>query len=257
VSEASPAGAGHVWDATTYDRVAAPMTRWGADVLARLPLRGDERVLDAGCGTGRVTELLVERLPAGHVVALDASAEMVTEAARRLARYGDRVTVVQADLTEPLPLTRPVASILSTATFHWVMDHDALFRNLAAVLEPGGRLVAQCGGAGNIENVLRVVAGIGDGWRGDFRFETPEATAERLRRAGFVEVETWLTDEPTSFEPGASFEAYLEGVCLRQQVARLPPDERRDFVRAVAARLPEARVDYVRLNIVARRGSSA
>ena len=55
------------WDARTYDRVADPMTRWGAAVLDRLALDGDERVLDAGCGTGRVTEALAERLPRGRV----------------------------------------------------------------------------------------------------------------------------------------------------------------------------------------------
>jgi trans-aconitate 2-methyltransferase len=241
------------WDARTYDRVADPMFRWGANVLERLPLRGDERVLDAGCGTGRVTELLADRLPNGHVVALDASAEMLAEARIRLTRFGDRVRFVQADLARPIPIDGLVDAILSTATFHWVLDHDALFHNLAAVLRPGGRLVAQCGGAGNIANILAVVARTGDGWLGDFRFETPEATAARLEASGFVEVETWLTPQPTRFEPGESFESYLEAVCLRQQVARLAPTERRPFVRKVADRLVEPRVDYVRLDILARR----
>src|SRR6187431_1425343 len=92
------------WDARTYDRVADPMTRWGAAVLDRLPLRGDERVLDAGCGSGRVTELLAERLPGGRVVALDGSSQMVAAARERLAPFGDRVEYVVADLLEPLPL---------------------------------------------------------------------------------------------------------------------------------------------------------
>lgn len=243
----------HRWDAGTYDRVAVPMTRWGAEVQDRLPLRGDERVLDAGCGTGRVTEMLLERLPRGQVVALDASAEMLEEASRRLERFGPRVTFVHADLEQALPISEPVDAILSTATFHWVLDQDALYRGLAAVLRPAGRLVAQCGGAGNIGNVLQVVAGIGDGWQGDFRFETAEATADRLRASGFGEVNTWLTDEPTPFPAGQPFEDYLEAVCLRQQVARLPADERREYVRTVAGRLREPRVDYVRLNVVARR----
>ena len=246
--------AAHAWDAVTYDRVADPMFRWGTGVLERLPLSGDERVLDAGCGSGRVTEQLVERLPRGHVVALDASAEMLDEARRRLGHLGPaRVSFVRADLAAPLPLDEPVDAILSTATFHWVMDHDALFRNLAAVLRPGGRLVAQCGGAGNIANVLEVVRGIGEGWEGDFRFETPEATAARLAHAAFTDIETWLSYEPTLFEAGEPFESYLEAVCLRQQVARLAPEERAAYVEAVAARLPDARVDYVRLNILASR----
>jgi trans-aconitate 2-methyltransferase len=144
-------------------------------------------------------------------------------------------------------------AILSTATFHWILDHDALFRNLAAVLRPGGRLVAQCGGAGNIASVLAVLATVADGWLGDKVFATPEQTATRLRRAGFVDIETWLQPEPTRFEAGEPFEAFLRTVILGGHVARLPPPDRDAFVHEVASRLPEPVVDYVRLNIDARR----
>ena len=242
------------WDAATYDQVADPMTRWGAAVLDRLVLGGDERVLDAGCGSGRVTELLLERLPRGSVVALDGSPAMIEQARSRLARFGNRVEYVVADLGRTLPLDEPVDAILSTATFHWVPDHDALFRNLVAVLQPRGRLVGQCGGAGNVASIRRVLAGIGDGWLGDSHFETSAATAARLEAAGFVDVECWLTDEPTFFEAGAPFETYLRTVVLGSHVARLPELERDAFVHEVAFALPEARIDYVRLNILARRG---
>jgi trans-aconitate 2-methyltransferase len=242
------------WDASTYDRIADPMARWGAAVLERLPLQGNETVIDAGCGSGRVTTLLAERLPNGRVIALDGSPAMIEQARDRLAGFGDRIAYVVADLGRPLPIDRPVDAILSTATFHWVPDHDALFRHLAAVLRPGGRLVAQCGGAGNIASIQAVLATIGDGWLGDVHFETPEATAARLEAAGFVDVECWLTEEPTLFEPGEPFETYLRTIVLGSHLARLPEQEREGFVRMVANRLPEARIDYVRLNILARRG---
>ena len=231
------------------------MARWGAAVLGRLPLRGDETVIDAGCGSGRVTSLLAERLPIGRVIALDASPSMIDQARERLGPFGDRITYLVADLGKPLPIDRSVDAILSTATFHWVPDHDALFRNLAAVLRPGGRLVAQCGGAGNIASIQAVLATIGDGWLGDVHFETPEATATRLEAAGFADAECWLTQEPTMFEPGEPFETYLRTIVLGSHVARLPEAERDDFVRTVAKRLPQPRIDYVRLNIVARRGA--
>jgi trans-aconitate 2-methyltransferase len=242
------------WDAATYDRVANPMTAWGTAVLDRLPLRGDERVMDAGCGSGRVTELLAERLPRGSVVAVDGSPAMIDEARTRLARFGDRIEYLVADLGLPIPLAEPVDAILSTATFHWVPDHDALFRNVAAVLRPGGRLTAQCGGAGNIASIQRVLATIGDGWLGPVHFETPEATTNRLAAAGFVDIRCWLTEEPTSFEPGEPFEAYLRTVVLGAHLERLLPPDRDPFVQEVAARLGEAAIDYVRLNIDAVRG---
>jgi trans-aconitate 2-methyltransferase len=244
------------WDAATYDRVSDPMTRWGTAVLDRLPLEGDEAVLDAGCGSGRVTELLASRLPRGRVVAVDASPSMIDEARGRLARFGERIAYVVADLGLPLPLgsLAPVDAILSTATFHWVPDHDALFANLAAVLRRGGRLVAQCGGSGNIASIQAVLATVGDGWLGDVHFETPEATARRLTAAGFVDIETWLQPEPTRFDRGEPFETYLRTVVLGSHVARLPQHERDAFVAEVAGRLGDPVIDYVRLNITARRG---
>lgn len=243
------------WDAPTYDRIADPMTRWGTAVLERLPLRGDELVLDAGCGTGRVTERLLERLPRGRVVALDASQRMLEEAARRLARYRARVELVHADLGSPLPLREPVDAILSTATFHWVPDHDALFRHLAAVLQPGGRLVAQCGGAGNVAAVRRAAREAGATGEGPQTYATPEDTRRRLEAAGFVDVETWLNDEPTPLEPGEPLAEYLRTVLLGAQLQRMAPERREPFVAAVAARLGPAPVlDYVRLNILAMRG---
>ena len=243
---------GPEWDARTYDRIADPMHRWGVGILERLPLSGDERVLDAGCGSGRVTEALLERLPRGHVVALDASTAMLEEGRRRLARFGARVEFVQADLGQPLPMVAPVDAILSTATFHWVPDHEALFRNLAAVVRPGGRLVAQCGGSGNIAGLNRILEEMDVGGTA-LNFAKPLATMARLEAAGFHDAEVWLTDEPTRLEPGESLETYLETVCLRDHVARMDPAHRPAFVREVARRMPEPVLDYVRLNIVAIR----
>jgi trans-aconitate 2-methyltransferase len=245
------------WDADTYDRVADPQARWGAAVLERLPLVGDERVLDAGCGSGRVTELLAERLPDGRVIALDASPAMIDQARARLARFGDRIEFVVADLAEPLSIQSPVDAILSTATFHWIADHDALFRHLAAVIRPGGRLVAQFGGRGNIASVVHVLAEIGelaDNWPPPKEFAGPLDTARRLTDAGFVDVEAWLQDEPTSFEPDEPFHAFLRTVILRQHLDALPHAEREPFVREVARRLERPELDYVRLNVDALRG---
>jgi trans-aconitate 2-methyltransferase len=241
------------WNAVSYDKVADPQARWGAEVLARLPLEGHEIVLDAGCGTGRVTELLLARLPRGRVVALDGSAAMLDQARGRLARFGDQVSYVHADLGQPLPIEEPVDAVLSTATFHWVPDHDPLFANLAAVLRPAGWLVAQCGGFGNVATLLRIATEVHPGFHRVHNFQTAEATRDRLVRSGFDGIETWLSDAPTPFENPDQFEAFLETVCLRTFLDELPPEARGPFVKSVAARMPELTLDYVRLNITARR----
>ncbi|MDQ3944770.1 MAG: methyltransferase domain-containing protein [Actinomycetota bacterium] len=239
------------WDARSYDRVSDPMTGWGRGILDRLSLQGDERVLDAGCGTGRVTEALLARLPEGQVVAVDASPSMLAEARTRLG--DDRVEYLLADLAQPLPLDAPVDAVFSSATFHWVRNHDALFDNLGEVMRPGGPLVAQCGGAGNIASVLEAVRQVGFDGPDPFHFAGAEETRRRLESAGFVDVHTWLHEEPTALEPGEPLEEFLATVALGSHLQHLPPYERPGFVREVAQRLPRPEIDYVRLNIVARR----
>jgi trans-aconitate 2-methyltransferase len=241
------------WNAAAYDRLPIPMTRWGEAVLGWLDLAGDERVLDAGCGTGRVTQLLRERLPHGEVVALDGSASMIERARERLG--ADRVTYLVADLQRPLAVDPPVDAALSTATFHWVLDHDALFANLAAVMRPGAQLAAQSGGEGNIASITAALREMGEDFGGRKHFAGPDATRERLVAAGFVDVETWLHPEPTPV-PEGDLEPYLESICLGDHVEHMDDADRARFVHEVATRMPEPVIDYVRLNIRARRGEA-
>ena len=245
------------WDADTYDRISDPQVEMARPVLARLVLRGDETVLDAGCGSGRVTKLLLERLPNGHVVAVDAAPSMVGRARAELPE--DRVTLVQADLAE-LTLDEPVDVVFSTAVFHWIPEHDRLFASLHGALRPGGRLVAQCGGQGNVERfhaAAREVAGEAPfaahltGWSGPWNFASVADTERRLRTACFDEVEVWT--EPHPVVPQYTDE-YLRTVCLGHHLDQLPPDLHDPFVRAVAERCGQPlELDYVRLNIAARR----
>src|SRR5579872_1804276 len=129
------------WDAVSYHQVARPHLAWGADVIERLGLRGDEVVLDAGCGSGRVTAQLLERLPRGRVIAADRSPAMLSEARSTLAAHAERVRFVQTDLLEidaRLAEAERVDVVFSTATFHWIADHARLFTALHRVLKPGG-----------------------------------------------------------------------------------------------------------------------
>jgi trans-aconitate 2-methyltransferase len=239
------------WDAATYDRVSAPQVAWSQAIIERLELRGDETVLDAGCGSGRVTELLLERLPNGRVVALDADADMVRATRERFA--GDpRVEVVHQSLTE-MDLSEPVDAVFSGATFHWVLDHDELFRRLGAAMRPGARLSAQCGGEGNIARVKAIADRL---YRGEtphpWYYAGPEETHERLERNGFADIQVWLQPAPVTPPEPLTF---LHDVILGPYVQRLPERERRPFAQAVLAELDDPPVlDYVRLNIVARKG---
>jgi trans-aconitate 2-methyltransferase len=245
------------WDAVAYDRLSDPQLEWGTAVLERLALRGDETVLDAGCGSGRVTQKLLEGLPGGRVVALDASSTMLSEARRRLASAGERVVFVHADLLDlaahMLGGDAPVDAVFSTATFHWIPDHERLFANLANVLRPGGRLVAQCGGVGNIASLLAIVHDLGVERAGVWNYASSQDTRSRLESAGFEDIHVWLHQEPTPFASSEQLTDYLETVCLRQSVGSMPAEQRAQLLRDVVSAMPDRVIDYVRLNIEARR----
>ncbi len=244
------------WDATTYDRISAPQQRWAAEQLDRLDLAGDEVVLDAGCGSGKITLELARRVPRGTVYAVDAAPSMVQHTQEAL---GDRATVLCQDLVD-LALPEPVDVVFSNATFHWIHDHDALFRALHRNMKPGGRLLAQGGGRGNIDEFRRLsdeVAGeepfapYFTDWVKPWNYATAEETADRLRRAGFGDVSCWLEDRPTGLAEPRSF---IETVCLVAHLDPLPPELRELFVDTVMGRVGEPVVlDYVRLNMAARR----
>lgn len=242
------------WDADTYDEVSDPQFEWGTEVLARLELNGDESALDAGCGSGKVSEKLLERLPDGELLAVDGSAAMIEKAKQRL---GERATYLVADLAE-LELSQPVDLIFSTATFHWILDHDLLFAHLQAALKPGGRLVAQCGGQGNVASHAQVIAKVAarpefsahlGQASGIWNFAGPEETETRLRAAGFAEARCWL--EPKPVTPARPLE-FTSTVTLGPVLAQLPEELRRPFAEAIIAESEQPlTLDYVRLNIEA------
>jgi trans-aconitate 2-methyltransferase len=242
------------WDAATYDRISDVQAGWALEQLERLPLDGTEVVLDAGCGSGRVTAELVRRLPEGRVYGVDSSPSMADHAREAL---GERATILCQDLVE-LDLPEQVDAVFSNATFHWIHDHDALFSALHRALKPGGRLVAQCGGRGNIDAFRRVAEAVTreEPFAAHFtEFQRPwnyagdEETAARLREAGFAEVNTWL--EPKRVLPDRTF---VKTVCLLPHLSPLPDELEDPFLDRVIERCGEPVVlEYVRLNMTARR----
>jgi len=253
------AAASHVgprdWDAEVYHRVSAPQLEWATEVLERLDLRGDEVVLDAGCGSGRVTALIAERVPRGRVIGVDASESMIAKARDTLA---DQVELHVGNLTE-LELADAVDVVFSNAVFHWVADHDTLFARLHRVLKPGGRLVAQCGGEGNVAALAEAIAEVGarepfadhlDGFEPIWNFSSAEDAERRLRAAGFEDIVCWLEGKPVT--PDDSFD-YVTTSALGPIMALLPDSDARSFAEAVVERLGSPlTLEYVRLNIVAR-----
>jgi trans-aconitate 2-methyltransferase len=254
------------WNATEYHRISGPQASWGQKVLARVHLRGDEWLMDAGCGTGRLTAQLLQSLPRGRVVGVDLSQNMLGTAQDYLSRdFGGKFLLVAADLQD-LPFERVFAGIFSTAAFHWVLDHDRLFRSLFRVLGSGGWLQAQCGGGPNLVRLRQRIDELAatpkyeryfGGFREPWTFNDVETAAAIMRGAGFIEVETSLESVPTILEGSLQYSDFLRSIILRQHLRRIPEDESRTaFVTALTSQAatddPPFSLDYWRLNLSAK-----
>jgi trans-aconitate methyltransferase len=255
------------WNSAVYHRLSGPQVSWGKKVLSRLRLRGDEVVLDAGCGTGRLTAELLEALPRGRVVGVDLSQNMLGSAREHLTRFGSRVGLVACDLLD-LPFERSFDGIVSTAAFHWVLDHDRLFANLRRALFPGGWLEAQCGGGPNLvtlrnrANALAAApkfAHLFANFHEPWLYQSAEDAAQALRRAGFVEVESSIEAAPTVLEGAEQYGEFVRNIIFRRHLERIPSEDlRADFMaeltRQAAVDEPPFSLDYWRLNLRGRAG---
>ncbi len=253
------------WDSEAYDKLSDPQFNWGMKLMETLPLRGDETILDAGCGSGRLTSELLKRLPNGRVIAIDASENMIKTARERLAENLRRVELRHADLTD-FTLPKPVDGIFSNAVFHWVPDHEKMFRSLFAALKPGGWLIAQFGGGGNLARLKSRVSFMRN--EEPFRrylenfdeiahYEPVEPTVERMKSAGFQNIEAGLHPAPVTFDDPVTYKKFIRSVNLHRYVAKFPPEVEEDFVERLAMMAskdqPAYTLDYVRLSVRATR----
>ena len=254
------------WNSAVYHRLSGPQVSWGKRVLSRLRLRGDEVVLDAGCGTGRLTAELLEALPRGRVIGIDQSQNMLNSARQHLAQFEARVRLVACDLLH-LPFRASFEGIVSTAAFHWVLDHDRLFANLRSVLIPGGWLEAQCGGGPNLERLRRRADALTArpkfapyfaGFREPWLYQDADGAATTLRRAGFVDVETSVEAAPTVLDDAAHYREFARNIILRRHLENLPTEQARsEFMTLMTEQAanddPPFLLDYWRLNLRGRR----
>jgi len=251
------------WDATAYHRLSSPQVSWGKKVLSGLKLRGNEFLMDAGCGTGRLTAELLQELPAGRVVGVDLSQNMLATARDHLrSEFGARVHFVAADLQD-LPFENAFDGIFSTAAFHWVPDHHRLFRSLFRALHPGGWLRAQCGGGPNLARLQKRIdalmattkySSFFAHFRNPWVYNNAETAANLLCQAGFVEVQTSLEPAPTSFENPEAYSNFVRTVILRRHLEEIPDSGlRNEFITELARQAvldePPFSLDYWRLNL--------
>lgn len=240
------------WDPARYQRNAGFVAVLGEPLLALLAPQPHERILDLGCGDGTLTALIAAR---ASVIGVDASAAQVAAARAR----GLTAEVVDG---ARLAFAAEFDAVFSNAALHWMRDPDAVIAGVWRALRPGGRFVAECGGAGNVEAVRRALTatlarhGVDGEAANPWYFPAPEEHRARLERQGFVMISMALFPRPTPL-PG-SLADWLD-TFAESFLATVPPQTRSRVKQEVEDmlrdRLADAAgvwtVDYVRLRFSA------
>ena len=259
-----------VWSAADYASNSAVQQSWARELIAELKLKGDERILDVGCGDGKVTAEIARALPHGTAVGIDASPQMIAYAAKTFPAAKNPNLEFHVMDARKIQLVRKFDLVFSNAALHWVDDHQAFLRGAASVLRPGGRLVVSCGGKGNAHDVFLVLRPEmrSKKWREFFRkmeapyfFHSPDEYKKWLPRFGFKTRGVKLAPKDASYPGRDGFARWLRTTWL-PYIQRVPENLREEFISAVADRYvakhpPDAKdlvhVRMVRLEIDAIR----
>jgi trans-aconitate methyltransferase len=232
------------WNAADYAAHSAVQQTWARELIARLKLRGDEHVLDVGCGDGKITAEIARAAPRGSATGVDASRQMIGFARKRFpAKEFPNLEFYVMDARK-IKFDRLFDLVFSNAAWHWVDDHQAILRGAASVLKSGGRLVVSCGGKGNAHDVFLVLRPEMrlKRWRGFFRrmpkpyfFYAPDDYEKWLPKSGFKIQSVQLAPKDAFYEGTRGFAAWLRTTWL-PYVQRVPKGAREEFIAAVTDR---------------------
>ena len=232
------------WDPRDYEQHASEQRRWARELVAGLGLRGDERILDIGCGDGAVTAEIAAMVPGGRVVGLDSSAAMVAHAcSRHAAGAHPALSFVTGDARR-LPFDAEFDLVVSFACLHWVDDHAAVLGGIRRTLVPGGRLLLQFGGRGNAQAVVEVIdvltrepawRGFFEGFRFPYTFPAPDEYRGLMLAAGLTPSRVELVHKDMRHGGGEGLAGWIRTTWL-PYLERLPAERREEFVAAVVDR---------------------
>jgi trans-aconitate methyltransferase len=254
------------WDGRDYERQSSHQREWGGGLVAELLLRGDERILDLGCGDGSLTRQLAALVPRGSVLGVDAAPEML-EAAR--GKYAPNMTVERLDITD-LHFEAEFDLVFSNATLHWIHHHGALLSRIHRALRPGGILRAQFGADGNCPNLIECVhrqmaiplfAEALAGFRWPWYFPSLADYEGLLGASPFTEWRAWTENRDRHFPTAEAIVGWIDNPSLIPFMQALPVDLRKPFrdgvVEAMLARTHQPDGTYLeqfrRMNVWARK----
>ncbi len=250
------------WDAQEYERSSAAQQKWAHEMIPKLRLKGDEVLLDIGCGDGKVTAAIAARLPGGRVVGVDNSDDMISLARKRYHEASNPNLRFQKEDATKLPFHEEFDVVFSNAALHWIRDHLPVLNGVSRSLRPGGRIMLQMGGQGNASDVVALFHAHTNQrkWRLYFsNFEPPYAFyssveyRQWIRDVGLQPQRIELVPKDMTHEGRAGFEGWIKTTWI-PYIETVPPDLRTAFMTEFAdqylERFPPDRADKVHVQMV-------
>ena len=229
------------WDANDYSRHSAAQQQWASELIAKLSLTGKERVLDIGCGDGKITAAIAELLPDGLVVGTDISPEMISFAQQAFPRASHSNLSFAVMDASRMDYHEQFDVVFSNAALHWIVDHKPVIRGIANALVVGGRCLLQMGGKGNAQHIIETIkSGYCHQCWGKY-FEDMEfpygwyATEDYepwLIQTGMKPIRVQLLHRDMTQQGAVGLASWIRTTWL-PYTQRLPEEQRDEFVNAV------------------------
>lgn len=229
------------WDAADYARISGLQETMAKEVLALLDLKGTEHILDIGCGNGKVTAEIANRVPDGSVVGVDSSQEMVAFASSNYSPAAHPNLRFEVADARQLPYRHEFDLVVSFNALHWVTEQEKALRSIRLAMKPDGhaqlRLVPK-GERKSLEDVLEDTRS-SPGWTRYFQefhdpylHLTPEEYGEVAERMGLQVVQVHTAAKEWDFKSRSAFFAF-GSVTFVEWTRFLPEDQVPDFIEDV------------------------
>jgi trans-aconitate 2-methyltransferase len=261
---------GNGWDAETYDNVSTIQEEFALKLIQLRNWTGKEIVMDAGCGSGRVTKILAKIIPNGKIYAVDIDVNMIHKAKANLSQF-ENVTIINSDLLDlSLEITSAkVDVIFSNAVLHWILNHQKLFNIFFELLNLNGQLLIQCGGYGNLKKAISIFDKVKGSkkfkdyfkeWKEEWYFPKPSDTKKLLKEIGYKNIKVYLSEASISFANRSSYSLYLKTVVLWPYLRYIPSNkDKEEYLESILNEIEQNHsemiwnLDYIRLNILAHK----
>jgi trans-aconitate methyltransferase len=235
------------WDAKEYQKSSSTQQKWARELITKMDLHGSEKVLDMGCGDGKVTSEIATHLKKGCIMGIDSSIDMIELATKTFPlKEHPNLHFKMKDFQE-IDYDSEFDLIFSNAALHWIKDHDNILKRIQKSLKPKGNILFQMGGKGNAQKILDLVDEIinEEKWKNYFQgftfpygFYGPKKYKKWLNEANLKPVRVELISKVMHQKGVEGLKSWIRTVWL-PYTQRIPEDLREDFINELATKYIE------------------